>query len=103
MLCLCCGGALLTLINDEAVLCQVLAGDAASIGPKEEQDFGRILPDGLHAWLVPKIQRSYLTGHPVVRNRQKNREFAVKTNKNKFYINLNVRSSTVVVITCEAH
>jgi hypothetical protein len=94
---------LLTLINDEAVLCQVLAGDAASIGPKEEQDFGRILPDGLHAWLVPKIQRSYLTGHPVVRNRQKNMEFAVKTNKNKFYINLNVRSSTVVVITCEAH
>lgn len=52
-----------TLVDDEAVFRQVSSGDAAGISSQQEQDFGRILPDGIHTSLVAQIQRSYLTGH----------------------------------------
>lgn len=52
-----------TLVDDEAVFRQVGSGDALGIGSQQEQDFGWIFPDGIHAGLVAKVQRSHLTGH----------------------------------------
>lgn len=55
----------LTLVDDEAIFGQVLAGDAATVSPHQEQHLGWGLSDGLHPWLVAQIQRCNLTGHPV--------------------------------------
>lgn len=54
-----------TLVDDEAVFRQILASDAATVSPKEEQHLGLSLPNGLHPWLVAQIQRCNLTGHSV--------------------------------------
>lgn len=52
-----------TLVDDEAVFRQVGSGDAAGISSQQEQDFGWIVPDGVHTSLVTQVQRSHLTGH----------------------------------------
>lgn len=55
---------LLTLVNYEAVLREVLASNAVRISSEQEQEFGWVLSDGFHSGLVPKIKSSHLTGYP---------------------------------------
>lgn len=53
-----------TLVDDEAVFGQVRSGDAAGVGAEQEEDFGRVLPDGVHSRFVTQVQRRHLAGHP---------------------------------------
>lgn len=55
---------LLTLINYETILREVLASDAARVSSEQEQKFGWVRSDSFHSCLVPKIKSSHLTGYP---------------------------------------
>lgn len=44
-----------TLVDDEAVFRQVSSGDATGISSQQEQDFGWIVPDGVHTSLVTQV------------------------------------------------
>lgn len=55
---------LLTLINYEAILREVLASNALRISSEQKQKFGWVLSDSFHSGLVPKIKSSNLTGYP---------------------------------------
>lgn len=56
---------LLTLINNETILWQILSSDTTSICSQEKQHFRRILPNCFHPRLIAKIQSSYLACNPV--------------------------------------
>lgn len=59
---------MVTLVDDEAFFRQVGSADAAAISSQQEQDFGRVAPDGVHTGLVAQVQRSHLTGHSAHRH-----------------------------------
>lgn len=53
-----------TLVDDEAVFGEVGSGDAAGVGTEQEEDFRRVLSDGVHSGFVTEVQRRHLAGHP---------------------------------------
>lgn len=52
-----------TLVDDEAVLGEIVPGEYPLISPKHEQNFGRVLSDVVHPCFVSQIKGRHLTGH----------------------------------------
>lgn len=52
-----------TLVDDEAVLGEIVPGEYPLISPQHEQNFGRVLSDVVHPRFVSQIKGRHLTGH----------------------------------------
>lgn len=52
-----------TLVDDEAVLGEIVPGEYPLIGPQHEQNLGRVLSDVVYTCFVSQIKSRHLTGH----------------------------------------
>lgn len=52
-----------TLVDDKAVLGEIVPGEYPLISPQHEQNFGRVLSDVVHPCFVSQIKGCHLTGH----------------------------------------
>lgn len=52
-----------TLVDDEAVLGEIVSGEYPLIGPQHEQNLGRVLSDVVYTRFVSQIKSCHLTGH----------------------------------------
>lgn len=52
-----------TLVDDEAVLGEIVSGEYPLISPQHEQNLGRVLSDVVYTRFVSQIKGRHLTGH----------------------------------------
>lgn len=52
-----------TLVDDEAVLGEIVPGEYPLISPQHEQNLGRVLSDVVYTRFVSEIKGRHLTGH----------------------------------------
>lgn len=52
-----------TLVDDEAVLGEIVPGEYPLISPQHEQNLGRVLSDVVYTCFVSQIKSCHLTGH----------------------------------------
>lgn len=52
-----------TLVDDEAVLGEIVSGEYPLISPQHEKNLGRVLSDVVYTRFVSQIKGRHLTGH----------------------------------------